>query len=131
MNINQLTPEQEILKELAQRLARVRKAQGYSQARLAEEAGIGVATLKRIEAGQDSQLETWIKVLKALNMVSAIDALLPENFKSPMAEVIAISSSKSKKKSSGSLRQSSPQGSPSSSSSPSSPSGVVWGDQAE
>lgn len=109
MQINQLSPETEILKELARRLARVRKVRGYSQTRLAQEAGIGVATLRRIEGGQDSQLATWLKLLKALNMASAIDGMLPENFKSPMAEVHAASSGKRKKSALSS--------------------GVVWGDE--
>lgn len=94
MEINQLTPESEILKELARRLASIRKAQGFSQTQLAEHAGIGVATLRRIEGGQDSQLETWVKILKALDMASAVNALLPENFRSPMAEVRAGSAKK-------------------------------------
>lgn len=110
MRINQLSPETEILKELARRLARVRKVRGYSQSRLAEEAGIGVATLRRIESGQDSQLATWLKLLKALDMAAAIDGILPVDFRSPMAEVRAASSRKRKK------------------SVPSS--GVVWGDEA-
>ncbi|GJM10340.1 MAG: hypothetical protein DHS20C11_26160 [Lysobacteraceae bacterium] len=97
--INDFTPEDEILKELAGRLARIRKAQGYSQTRLAEEAGIGVATLRRIEAGQDSQLATWLKLLKALNMAGAIDALLPETFNSPMAEALAGTRRKRRKQS--------------------------------
>lgn len=117
MKIDQLTPEAEILKELAKRLARIRKAQGYSQTRLAEEAGIGVATLRRVEAGQVSQLETWLKLLKALNMASAIDALLPENFKSPMAEALADSRKKQRKTSSSIAAEPS--------------SGVVWGDEAQ
>ena len=71
MHINQLTPASEILRELGGRLARVRKQRGFAQTGLAEEAGIGVATLRRIEGGQDSQLESWIKLLKALDMVSA------------------------------------------------------------
>lgn len=110
MQINQLSPETEILKELARRLARIRKARGYSQTRLAEEAGIGVATIRRIEGGQDSQFATWLKLLKALDMADAIDGMLPENFKSPMAEVLATSSRKRKK--------------------PDTSSGVVWGDEA-
>ena len=89
MKITKLMPEAEILRELAERLARIRKAQGYSQTELATEAGIGVATLRRIESGRDSQLETWLKLLKALDMVPAIDTLLPENFNSPMVEVLA------------------------------------------
>jgi transcriptional regulator with XRE-family HTH domain len=87
MKIDQLSPDKSILKELGERLARIRKQQGYSQDRLAEEAGLGVATLRRIEDGQDSQMGSWLKLLKALQMTAAIEQLLPENFKSPMAEV--------------------------------------------
>jgi len=97
IKIDYLTPEKEILKELGRRLGRVRKQQGYSQEQLAREAGIGVATLRRIEGGNDSQLESWLKLLKALQMTSSIDTLLPENFKSPMAEVLAQNKSRGKK----------------------------------
>jgi transcriptional regulator with XRE-family HTH domain len=89
MKITHLTPETAILKELGRRLARVRKARGFSQDRLAGEAGIGVATLRRIEGGQDSQLESWLKILKALDMAPSVDALLPEDLKSPLAEARA------------------------------------------
>lgn len=89
MKITQLTPENQSLGELGVRLARIRKQQGYSQERLADAAGIGVATLRRIEDGQDSQLSSWLKLLKALEMSAAIDALVPEDFRSPMAEVLA------------------------------------------
>lgn len=107
MKIEALSPDKSILKELGVRLARVRKQQGYSQDRLAEEAGLGVATLRRIEDGQDSQLGSWLKLLKALQMTSAIDQLMPENFKSPMAEV--KDSQKSRKKHDA---------------------GIVWGDES-
>ena len=87
MNIHSLTPENEILNELGRRLARMRKQQGYTQIQLAERAGLGVATLRRIEAGQDSTMESWLKLLKALQQMPAVDALLPESIRSPMAEV--------------------------------------------
>lgn len=89
MKFDKLTPESDILKEIGRRLAMLRKQQGFTQARLAEEAGIGVATLRRIEGGQDSQMESWLKILKALNWITSIDALLPEQIKSPMAQVRA------------------------------------------
>lgn len=101
MKIDQLTPEAEALKELGERLARIRKQQGFSQSDLAENAGIGIATLRRIEGGQDSQLDTWMKILKALAMADAIDALLPENFNSPMAEARARSDKRRKPSPSG------------------------------
>ena len=84
MKVEYITPENEILKELGKRLARVRKQQGFSQTRLAEKAGLGVATIRRIELGQDSQMESWLKLMKSLQMISAIDALLPETYRSPM-----------------------------------------------
>jgi len=68
MNINKLTPDTVILAELGARLARLRKQRGYSQQKLATEAGLGVATLRRIESGDGSQLDSWLKLLKALNM---------------------------------------------------------------
>ncbi|HPE30244.1 MAG TPA: helix-turn-helix transcriptional regulator [Parvularculaceae bacterium] len=109
MKINALTPEPAILKELGERLARIRKQQGLAQTDLAEEAGVGVATLRRIEGGQDSQLESWLKLLKALDMTFAIDALLPENFNSPMAEARGAARKRSK------LSEGS--------------AGIVWGDE--
>ncbi len=110
MKITKITPENDILKELAERLAKIRKAQGYSQTELANEAGIGVATLRRIESGQDCQMASWLKLLKALHMASAIDTLLPETFNSPMVEALAGKSRKRKIHSS--------------------LSGIVWGDDA-
>lgn len=111
MKLSKFVPEDEILKEFAKRLARIRKAQGYSQTEFAKEAGIGVATLRRIEGGQDSQFETWLKILKALDRVAALDALLPETFNSPMAEALAGKSRKRRK--------------------PSPSSGIVWGDETQ
>ena len=87
MKITDLTPEADILRELGARLARMRKQQGLSQTDLAEEAGLGIATLRRIEAGQDSQLASWLKLMKCLDRIAAVDSLLPEEIRSPRAEV--------------------------------------------
>ena len=89
MKIEYLTPDAIILQELGKRLTRIRKQHGLSQDNLAAEAGLGVATLRRIEAGEGSQLESWLKLMKALRMTSSIEALLPENFDSPMAEALS------------------------------------------
>jgi len=86
MKIDELTPEPAILAELGERLALIRKQRGHSQEALANEAGLGVATLRRIEDGKDSKLGSWLRLLKALDMHAAIDNLLPANFRSPMAD---------------------------------------------
>lgn len=87
MKIDELTPTSTMLDELGRRLARARKEQDLSQPELAELAGIGVATLRRIETGSGGQLETWLKLLKALGMTSQIEMLLPETLISPMSEI--------------------------------------------
>lgn len=87
MKITQATPKSVALVELGQRLAKYRKHLGLNQEQLAANAGIGVATLRRIEDGRDAQLGSWIKTLMALGDSNAIDTLLPENFRSPMADV--------------------------------------------
>ena len=86
MQITHLTPEAAALAELGERLARIRKQRGHSQEALAKEAGIGVATLRRIEDGRDSTLGSWLGILRALEMDTAIDGLLPENYRSPLAD---------------------------------------------
>lgn len=86
MKIDHLTPDPTALAELGRRLALIRKQRGLSQETLAEEAGIGIATLRRIEDGNDSKLGSWLRILRALDMAAAIDGLLPEDLRSPMAE---------------------------------------------
>ncbi len=110
MKIDYLTPDNEILSELGRRLSRVRKQKGYTQQQLATEAGIGVATLRRIEGGQDSQLESWLKLLKAMDMTLSIDNLLPENFDSPRATALAANKRRRRHK-------------------PAAP-GILWGDES-
>ncbi len=88
MKIDSLLPEPEILREIGRRVARMRKQRGLSQDQLAEAAGVGVATLRRLETGSDAQIATWIKILRALDQLSGIENLVPETYRSPMHEVI-------------------------------------------
>ena len=88
MELRDTTPTDAILIEMGQRLTQIRKQQGFSQEALAAAAGIGVATVRRIEDGRDGQLGSWIKLLKALRMTAALDELLPTNLGSPMAEAL-------------------------------------------
>jgi len=71
--------------------------------RLAKDAGIGVATLRSLEAGHDTQMATWLKLMKSLQMIVAIDALLPETYRSPMAEAMPVKKPRRKKNGSSSI----------------------------
>jgi transcriptional regulator with XRE-family HTH domain len=89
MRIDALLSEEATLAELGKRLKRYRKYRKLSQATLARDAGVGVATLRRIEDGKDSQLGSWLKILRALGLTASVDDLLPEAIRSPMEEAKA------------------------------------------
>jgi transcriptional regulator with XRE-family HTH domain len=67
-----LASEREIREELSQRLRAQRLAKGLGQADLAQAAGIGVATLQRLEAGQGGTLENFLRIVMALGLVDEL-----------------------------------------------------------
>ena len=128
MKIQSLTPTIQVLHELGRRLALLRKQQGLSQEQLAASAGVGVATLRRIEDGRDGKLGSWARLLLALHQDAALDQLLPEAVRSPLAEVKGVRASRAR------ATKARPQRPPVDA--PSAPSagdddapGFVWGDQ--
>jgi|AP95_1055475.scaffolds.fasta_scaffold37632_3 transcriptional regulator with XRE-family HTH domain len=74
----------EVLGELGGRLRTYRLQQNVTQAQLAETAGVGLATLKRTEAGENTRLETIVKILRALGRLEALDGFLPPPLVSPI-----------------------------------------------
>lgn len=86
MKITTLTPQNEILREFGRRLGKERKRHGYTQEELASRAGIGIATLGRIEKGEQGQMGNWVKIQLALDNTSILDNFLPERINSPIEE---------------------------------------------
>jgi transcriptional regulator with XRE-family HTH domain len=74
-----------ILAELGARLARVRLERGWTQARVATAAGVSKRTLERLEAGQSTQLTSFVRVCRALDLAAGLDALVPPETVSPVA----------------------------------------------
>ena len=54
---------------------------------LAERAGVAKRTLGRIEAGQGSELASLLRVLRALDLLGGVDALIPDLPASPLEEL--------------------------------------------
>jgi transcriptional regulator with XRE-family HTH domain len=73
-----------ILAELGTRLARRRIDMQLTQAALAREAGISKRTVERLEAGASAQMASLIRVLRVLDLVSALDRLVPPAGSRPM-----------------------------------------------
>jgi transcriptional regulator with XRE-family HTH domain len=74
----------EIMQELGARLARIRLQQNWTTAQVAERAGVGERTVRRVEAGENPSLEVLVKILRALGRTDAFDDFLPEPLVSPL-----------------------------------------------
>lgn len=63
--------------EIGYRLAQLRLSRNITQSMLAREAGIGLRTLRRLEAGEPPTLDTFLRVALALDLGDAILGALP------------------------------------------------------
>lgn len=70
---------------LGSRLRGLRLNRNESQAELARRAGIGKATLQRLEEGRSGTIVTLLRVLRALDLDN-LDALVPAVENSPLAD---------------------------------------------
>lgn len=65
-------------KEMAARIKQYRILGNLTQEELADRAMISVSTLKRFEAGEDISLLKFVRILKALDLESNLDLLIPD-----------------------------------------------------
>ena len=72
------------LHEIGERLARRRIDAGWTQAQLAEEAGISKRTVERIEAGHSTDFVMLVRVLRVLQLLEALDQSVPDLPQSPL-----------------------------------------------
>jgi transcriptional regulator with XRE-family HTH domain len=87
MMLNELQTNDAVLAELGRRLERRRLARNLTQDQLAEQAGIGRATLQRLERGQSVQTTSMIKLLRALDLLQSLDAALPQSLERPIVQL--------------------------------------------
>jgi transcriptional regulator with XRE-family HTH domain len=87
MHIRDLLTDDAVLAELGSRLERHRVERNRTQAELADEAGIGRATLQRMEHGESVQLTSLIRVLRVLGLLEGLELTLPESLNLPIARL--------------------------------------------
>ncbi len=80
------TPRQ-IETEIGFRLAQLRLSRNVTQSMLARHSGIGLRTLRRLEAGEPSTLDTFLRVVLALDLGDAILGALPAGQIRPIERV--------------------------------------------
>lgn len=78
MRIEGMETEKIILQELGRRLGKFRVNYPMTQAELAEEAGLSLRTIARMENGETIQLNNLIKVMKALRISGNLELLVPD-----------------------------------------------------
>lgn len=73
--------------EIGARLARLRLSCNVTQSMLAKDSGIGIRTLRRLEAGEPSTLDTFLRVTLALDLGDAIVGAVPTGQIRPIERV--------------------------------------------
>ena len=69
---------------LGRRMAAFRIRSNWTQAQLAEQAGVSKGTIERIERGDSVQVINLIKVLRVCGMLETFLAVFPDDSPSPM-----------------------------------------------
>lgn len=84
--INDLSDDA-VLQEIAHRIAQYRLNEDKTQAALAQEAGVSHRTMARVEHGYSVQASSIIRILRALQLLTNLDTLIPEPAVSPVQQL--------------------------------------------
>lgn len=88
MKIQSKITSEALLKLIGERLARLRLSKNLTQKQLAEQAGLGLRTVQRLELGlAATQLSGFVRVCQVLGLVERFDVLIPEEPASPIAQL--------------------------------------------
>ena len=82
-----LATSKQIEIDLCKRIEDIRLYRNITQQMLADEAGLSLRTIIRLEAGKGVSLDTFIRVLIALNLQSRLEDLLPDQEIRPMERI--------------------------------------------
>jgi transcriptional regulator with XRE-family HTH domain len=72
---------------LGRQLKNIRLTRNFTQAQLAKEAGVAIGTIKRLEEGQNVSLNTYIRIMMALDLQQNLETLLPDPTIRPIERV--------------------------------------------
>ena len=78
--------DEALLRRIGDRLARLRLARNLTQEEIAEQAGLGLRTVQRLESGAAAtQLSGFFRICRVLGLMEGLDAFIPEPTVSPIA----------------------------------------------
>lgn len=73
-----------ILQTLGARLKEYRLRKNMQQAELAKFAGVNISTVVRIEKGQNIMIDSYLRIMRVLDMLDNLDEFIPEPPRSPL-----------------------------------------------
>ena len=77
--------DDQILRQVGERLAQIRLTKNLTQDQLAEEAGLGLRTIQRLESGATAtRLSGFVRVCRVLDLLKRFDVMIPEDVPSPI-----------------------------------------------
>jgi transcriptional regulator with XRE-family HTH domain len=72
---------------LCGQLKNIRLTRNFTQAQLANESGVAIGTIRRLEEGKSVSLNTFIRILMALDLQQNLETLLPDPTIRPIERV--------------------------------------------
>lgn len=88
MKIDSKMTDQALLKVVGERLSGLRLARNLTQQQVADQAGVGLRTVQRLELGAvATQFSGLIRVCRVLGLVENLETFIPEPAVSPMAQL--------------------------------------------
>jgi len=88
MKIESNITDEALLRLIGERLARLRLTRNLTQQQLAEQAGLGLRTVQRLELGAAAtQLSGFVRICRVLGLMERFETLVPEEAASPMAQL--------------------------------------------
>ena len=84
MKISNLNSDVTVLRELGKRVETVRLDRNITQARLAAEGGVSRSVVWQLESGRSVSLSSFVRILRALDLLENLNDWLPERLPSPI-----------------------------------------------
>lgn len=79
--------DHEILRSIGERLRALREARGLTQAEAAKRADLARSTVVEVERGDNTTLQTVIRLLRVYGRLGALESFIPAPEISPMARL--------------------------------------------
>lgn len=85
--MKKLFSDADVLSALGKKITNARLYKNLTQSEVSNEAGVSKRTLERLEAGESIQLSSFIRILRTLGFLEALNNIFPESVISPMTQL--------------------------------------------